>query len=262
MQDIVLLDVTPLSLGVETLGGVMTTLIPRNTTIPTRKAEVFSTASDSQPAVDIHVLQGERRMARDNRTLGKFQLTGIPPAPRGVPQIEVTFDIDADGILHVNAKDKATSKEQKIEIKASSGLSKDQVEKMVKEASEHEAEDKTKAESVEARNRADQLCYQTEKVLTEHEAKISAGARDSARDAVKEVREALKEDDREKLDRAVGKLERASHKVAEEIYRQSAPPQGAPGEPESSEPPGGPKQAKPDGEVIDADYRVVDDGKK
>jgi len=269
VQDIVLLDVTPLSLGVETLGGIMTPLIPRNTTIPTRKTEVFSTAADSQPAVDIHVLQGERRMASDNRTLGRFQLTGIPLAPRGVPQIEVTFDIDANGILNVTAKDKATSKEQKIEIKASSGLDKSEVERMVKEASAHESEDKKKTEIIEARNKADQLCYQTEKFLHENEAKISAGSRDQVNAAIQEVREILKDngDIKEKLDQAVTKLETATHKLSEEMYKTStaqAQPASEPGsEPSAGKeaPPKSEKKRDGDSEVIDADFKVVDDKK-
>jgi len=282
--DIVLLDVTPLSLGVETLGGVLTVLIPRNTTIPHKRAETFSTAADSQPAVDIHVLQGERKMAGDNRTLGKFTLTGIPPAPRGVPQIEVTFDIDADGILNVAAKDKATGTEQKIEIKASSGLSKEEVERMVKDAGEHEKEDKEKAEVVEARNRADHLCYETEKVMKEHEDKISSGAKEKAEAAIKEVREVLKDGDKAKIDAAVKKLEEAGQAVGQEIYAKvskdapqgeaagqpgAAPgPEAAPGAgPAGTPPPPGgtgeqQQDKKAEGSVIDADYKVVDDNKK
>jgi molecular chaperone DnaK len=272
--DIVLLDVTPLSLGVETLGGVMTTLIPRNTTIPTRKAEVFSTAADSQPAVDIHVLQGERRMADGNRTLGRFQLTGIPPAPRGVPQIEVTFDIDANGILNVSAKDKATGKEQKIEIKASSGLDKTDVDRMVREAAAHEAEDKTKAEQVEVRNRADQMAYQLEKFIRDNEAKVPAELRTKAEAGIKEVREILKEsgDIRSKLEPAVKNLESVSHKISEEIYR-AASASGGPGAGPAA--PGGDAEApsgdakarsgkrggKSEDDVIDADFKVVDDKK-
>ncbi|MBI3830799.1 MAG: molecular chaperone DnaK [Planctomycetes bacterium] len=266
MKNIVLLDVTPLSLGVETLGGVMTPLIPRNTTIPTRKAETFSTAADNQPAVDIHVLQGERRMARDNRTLGRFQLTGLPPAPRGVPQIEVTFDIDADGILNVNAKDKGTGKEQKIEIKASSGLSKDEVERMVKEAGTHESEDKARGEYIEARNKADHLAYQTEKFVKDNETKVSSGAREKAEAAIKEVRELLQKegDDKAALDKAVEALERASHKLAEEVYAASAGatkdnPTGAPDGSASS----GPRPSKTtkdaEGEVIDVEPKRVDE---
>jgi molecular chaperone DnaK len=256
---------------VETLGGVMTPLITRNTTIPTKRSEVFSTAADSQPAVDIHILQGERKMAGDNRTLGRFQLMGIPPAPRGVPQIEVTFDIDANGILNVSAKDKATNKEQKIEIKASSGLDKADVERMVREASSHEAEDKAKAELVEARNKADQLCYQTEKFIKDNDAKVPADLKTKAEAAIKDVREALKEsgDIKPKLDKAVSDLESTSHKIAEEVYKKTAD-QGAAqtnagatgGAPGGESKPEGKKGEKPDGEVIDADFKVVDDNKK
>jgi len=268
--DIVLLDVTPLSLGVETMGGVMTVLIPRNTTIPHKRAETFTTAADNQPAVDVHVLQGERKMARDNRTLGKFTLAGIPPAPRHVPQIEVTFDIDADGILNVTAKDKATGKEQKIEIKASSGLSKDEVERMVRDAAAHEQEDKEKASAVETRNRAENLCYETEKVLKEHEGKLSAGVKEKAEAAIKDVRDAIKTEEKAKIDAAVQRLEQASHGVAQEIYAkvsqeapQGVPPGGAPGGGPSGSPPpsDSPKDKKAEGAVIDADYKVVDDRK-
>jgi molecular chaperone DnaK len=271
VQDIVLLDVTPLSLGVETAGGIMTVMIPRNTTIPTRKAETFSTYSDSQPGVDIHVLQGERKMATDNRTLGKFHLTGIPPAPRGVPQIDVTFDIDANGILNVSAKDKATNKEQKIEIKASSGLDKSEVERMVRDAATHETEDKEKAAIVEARNKADQLCYQTEKFIKDNEAKVSPDLKTKADAAIKELRELLKEtgDIKSKLDSAVSGLESVSHKIAEEVYKQTAEAPGTAG-PESAagvagteENVGAKKNDKSgEGEVIDADFKVVDETKK
>ena len=271
VQDIVLLDVTPLSLGVETLGGIMNVVIARNTTIPTKRSEVYSTAADSQPAVDIHVLQGERKMAGDNRTLGRFQLTGIPPAPRGVPQIEVTFDIDANGILNVTAKDKGTNKEQKIEIKASSGLDKTDVERMVREAASHEADDKKQAEIIESRNKADQLCYQTEKFIKDHEAKVEAGLRTKAEEAIKEVREILKEDGdiKAKLDKAVSNLESTTHKISEEVYKktsdEAAAAQATPGaEPEQPSAPKGArgnKEAVPEGEVIDADFKVVDDKK-
>jgi molecular chaperone DnaK len=270
VQDIVLLDVTPLSLGVETLGGIMNVVIPRNTTIPTKRSEVYSTAADSQPAVDIHVMQGERKMAGDNRTLGRFQLTGIPPAPRGVPQIEVTFDIDANGILNVTAKDKGTNKEQKIEIKASSGLDKTDVERMVREAASHEAEDKKQAEVIESRNKADQLCYQTEKFIKEHEAKVDPGLKTKAEEAVKVVREVLKEsgDIKSKLDKAVADLEGVTHKISEEVYKKTSEEaaKSAPGtEPEqpSAAPKGGraKKEETPEGEVIDADFKVVDDKK-
>ena len=264
LQDIVLLDVTPLSLGVETLGSVITTvLIPTQHDHPaSHKSEVFSTAADSQPAVDIHVLQGERKMAADNRTLGRFQLTGIPAAPRGVPQIEVTFDINADGILNVTAKDKATNKEQKIEIKASSGLDKTQIDRMVSEAAAHADEDKTKGEMIEARNKADQLCFQTEKFIKDNEAKISAGVKENVNKAIEDVRKALKEEaPKDKLDTAVSALEAASHKMAEEAYK-AAP--GAEGQAPGAEGPEAAQAAsakKPDGDVIDADFKVVDEKK-
>jgi molecular chaperone DnaK len=254
-----------LSLGVETLGGLMTVLVPRNTHIPWKKTEIFSTASDSQPAVDIHVLQGERKMARDNRTLGKFTLAGIPPAPRGVPQIEVTFDIDADGILHVNAKDKATGKEQRIEVKASSGLARDEVDRMVRDAQSHETDDKEHAEYVDARNRADTLCYQTEKFLREDQGKVPAEDRTRIEEAIRGVREAMKEEDRAKLSSAMRKLEEASAKLAEQLYKNTSPPpeQGQAGE-TRAEPDGagrsGPRKpsAENDGDVIDVEPRRVD----
>ncbi|MCZ7644583.1 MAG: molecular chaperone DnaK [Planctomycetota bacterium] len=269
VKDILLLDVTPLSLGVETLGGVLTVLIPRNTTIPTSKAETFTTAADSQPAVDIHVLQGERRMSKDNRTLGRFQLAGIAPSPRGVPQIEVTFDIDVDGILHVSAKDKGTGKEQKIEIKASSGLDKSEVERMVQEAKAHESEDKQHGEFIESRNRADQLCYQTEKFIKENEGKFSAGVRDQVQEAIKKVREVLEKKDeaKDELDQAVRNLESVSQKLGEEVYKATAAEASAagaaPGQPQGQPEPAGKTAEKPaEGDVIDADYKVVDDEKK
>jgi len=268
MKDIVLLDVTPLSLGVETQGGVMHPQIPRNTTIPHRKSETFSTASDNQPGVDVHVLQGERKMARDNRTLGKFHLAGIPPAPRGVPQVEVTFDIDADGILNVTARDKATSKEQKIEIKASSGLDKTDVDRMVKEAATHESEDKTKADLVEARNKADHLSYQTEKFIKDNETKVSDGSRQKAEAAIKAIREVLEKDgeDKAKLDKAVEELEKVSHKLAEEVYAASAGatkdnPTGQTGSAKSGPRPSSekPEDKFAEGEVIDVEAKKVDE---
>ena len=254
VKDLLLLDVTPLSLGIETLGGVMTRLIERNTTIPTRKSEVFSTASDNQTSVEVHVLQGEREMARDNRTLGKFQLVGLPPAPRGVPQIEVTFDIDANGILNVSAKDHATGKQQAITITSSSGLAKDEVERMVKDAAAHADEDRRRKEEVEVRNRLDGLVYSTEKTVAEGRDKLPAADVELAEKAVAEARKALEEGGKERLEAAAEALTKASHKLAEALYKQAAA---------SSEPAAGPgPSGKGDGggDVVDAE--VVDDGKK
>jgi molecular chaperone DnaK len=252
VKNVVLLDVTPLSLGVETMGGVMTTLIPRNTTIPTRKSEIFSTAADNQTAVDIHVLQGERPLARDNRTLGRFQLVGINPAPRGMPQIEVAFDIDANGILNVSAKDGATGKEQQITISASSGLSKDEVERMVKEAEAHAAEDARRKEEIERRNQTDALVYSTERALAEHGAKLSESERAAVEQALSEAREALKGEDAERMRRAQEGLTRISQALAAAMSRQSAGDGG--GEPRR---PGEPK----DGDVVDAEFKDVEEGK-
>ncbi len=220
-QDIVLLDVTPLSLGVETLGGVMTVLITRNTTIPTSKKETFSTAADQQPAVDIHVLQGERKMAGDNRTLGRFQLTGIPPAPRGVPQIEVTFDIDANGILNVSAKDLGTGREQKIEIKASSGLSDEDIKKMVRDAESHASEDEAKRKLVDVKNRADNAVYGTEKTLKEHGDKVDAAARGEIEQAINRVKDTLKGEDAGAIEKALEALQTASFKLGEAVYKSA-----------------------------------------
>ncbi|HYU42882.1 MAG TPA: Hsp70 family protein, partial [Vicinamibacteria bacterium] len=227
VKDLLLLDVTPLSLGIETLGGVSTRLIERNTTIPTRKTEVFSTAADSQTSVEVHVLQGERPMARDNRTLGKFQLVGIPPAPRGVPQIEVTFDIDANGIVNVSAKDRATGKTQNITITASSGLAKDEVEKMVREAESHSDEDKRRREEVEARNHADSLVYATEKTLDEHKDKLSEAEVAPVRQAIDETKKAVEEGGTERIEKATQELTKASHKLAELLYQKSGTPPGS-----------------------------------
>ncbi len=256
VKDILLLDVTPLSLGVETLGGVMTKLIERNTTIPTRKSETFSTAADSQTQVEIHVLQGEREMAADNRSLGRFHLTGIPPAPRGVPQIEVTFDIDANGILNVSAKDKASNQERKVTITHSSGLAKDEVEKMVASAQTHEAEDKEKRELIELRNRAENLVYQMEKLLKENQEKISAESKSTLEEAIKSVNSVREGQDKAALRSAMERLEQASHKVAEEMYRaagsQTPPPGSGPQGPSAA--PG--SQATPKDDVVDAEFRT------
>ncbi len=261
VKDLLLLDVTPLTLGVETLGGVMTALIQRNTTIPTRKNEVFSTAADNQTSVEIHVLQGERPMARDNRTLGKFHLVGIPLAPRGIPQIEVTFDIDANGILNVSAKDKGTGNEQKITITSSSGLSKDEVERMTKEGELHTEEDRQRREEVEVKNRADSLVYAVEKMLKEHRDKVSESDARNIEAAVEEAKKAIQEGDISKINAAVERLTTASHKLAEAMYKQAAtsPPAPEP-EPTAAETGGARGKSKGDGEVIDAE--VVDDDKK
>jgi molecular chaperone DnaK len=259
VKDVLLLDVTPLSLGIETLGGVFTKLIERNTTIPTRKSEIFSTAADNQTSVEIHVLQGERPMARDNRTLGKFHLVGIPPAPRGVPQIEVTFDIDANGIVNVSAKDLGTGKEQKITITSSSGLSKDDINKMVKEAESHADEDKRKREEIEARNRADSLVYQTEKMLNENRSKLSDPDVKAVEAAIAETKKALEGGDAAAINRAADALTQASHKVAEAMYKSGAQAGGAGG---SSSGDGGAKSGEKTDDVIDAEYVDADDKKK
>ena len=255
VKDILLLDVTPLSLGVETLGGVMTRLIERNTTIPTKKSETFSTASDGQTSVEIHVLQGERDMARDNRTLGRFHLEGIPPAPRGIPQVEVTFDIDANGILNVTARDKATAKEQKVTITHSSGLSKDEVEKMVTDAKSHEADDKKRREEVELKNRLENLAYQAEKLLKENKEKLSAGTAKEIEDLVAEAHRARERGSADEVRGALEKLEKASHKAAEELYRAAAPAPGA--APGSGAAPPPEKEKKGGDDVVDAEFKQV-----
>ncbi len=261
VKDLLLLDVTPLSLGIETLGGVMTVLIPRNTTIPTKKSEIFTTAADSQPSVEVHVLQGERPMARDNRTLGKFHLVGIPPAPRGVPQIEVTFDIDANGILNVSARDTATGKHQNITITASSGLTKEEVERMVKDAQSNAADDAKRKQEIEVRNQTDSLVYSTERTLGEHGAKLGEADRKAVEEALAEAREALKGDDVERMKRAQEKLTRTSHKLAEIMYREAqTKAQGAPTgatAADGSGAAGGPKE----GEVVDADFEDLGEKK-
>ena len=259
VKDVLLLDVTPLSLGIETLGGVFTRLIERNTTIPTRKSETFSTAADNQTSVEIHVLQGERPMARDNRTLGRFHLVGIPPAQRGVPQIEVTFDIDANGIVNVSAKDNGTGKEQKITITSSSGLNKDDIDKMVKEAESHADEDKRKREEIEAKNRGDSTVYQVEKALSENRSKISEADAKAVDAALADAKKALEDGGVDRINKAVEALNQASHKVFEAMYRSGAPnpDAGAPGADGSAS-----KGPKADGDVIDAEYVDVDDKNK
>jgi len=259
VKDLLLLDVTPLSLGIETLGGVMTRLIEANTTIPTKKAEVFTTAADNQPSVEVHVLQGERPMARDNRTLGRFHLDGIPAAPRGVPQIEVTFDIDANGILNVSARDKATGKQQNITITASSGLTKDEIDKMKKEAEAHAAEDAKYRQEIEVKNRADSLVYTTERTLREHGDKVSAEDKQSIETALNAAREALKSDDLDRIKRAEEDLQKVSHKLAEVMYREAqakAQPSGAPGGAGEAGQAGGQK-----GDVVDAEFEDLGEKK-
>jgi len=249
VKDVLLLDVTPLSLGIETLGGVTTKLIERNTTIPTRKSEIFTTAADNQTSVEIHVLQGERDMARDNRTLGKFQLVGIPAAPRGVPQVEVTFDIDANGIVNVSAKDLGTGKEQKITITASSGINKDDIDKMVKEAEAHAEEDKRRREEIEIRNQADSLAYNTEKTLNENKAKLSDTEAKSIEDAIKETREAIDSGDTSRMKEKMEALNKASHKLAEIIYQKASG-----GSQSSPPPPGGGAKSGGQEDVVDAEF--------
>jgi molecular chaperone DnaK len=266
VKDLLLLDVTPLTLSIETLGGVATPMIPRNTTIPTRKTETFSTAADNQTSVEVHVLQGERPMAAQNRTLGKFHLTGLPPAPRGVPQIEVTFDIDANGILNVTAKDNATGKDQKITITSSSGLSKEEVDRMAKEADAHSAEDKAKRDEIEAKNQLDSMVYSIEKMLREQGDKISGSERGDVENAVADAKKALESGDKSQMDHARERLTQASHKLAEQMYKATQP-QGAPGagpSPGADAGPGpstdGQGQKKDEG-VIDAEYVDVEDRK-
>jgi molecular chaperone DnaK len=268
VKDILLLDVTPLSLGVETLGGVMTVLIPRNTTIPTRKSESFSTAADNQTSVEIHVLQGERPVAAGNRSLGKFQLLGIPPGPRGLPQIEVTFDIDANGILNVSAKDKATNKEQKITITASTGLSKEEAERMRKEAESHSEEDKARLSEVESRNKLDNLVYQGEKLIKENREKLPEADVKTGEEALEEARRALSEGGLERLNSAADGLTKALHQLGEALYKaQGAAAGSAPGGPSADGSAGtagggAPQGQGGQGDVVDAEFVDVDESKK
>jgi len=279
VHDVLLLDVTPLSLGIETLGGVFTNLIERNTTIPTRKSEIFSTAADNQSSVEIHVLQGERKMAGDNKSIGRFHLDGIPPAPRGMPQIEVGFDIDANGILHVSAKDLGTGKEQKITITASSGLDKSEIENMVKDAEQHADDDKSKREQVETRNKADALAYETEKLLKEHGAKIDPAKKARVESALEKVKSTIKDGDTEAIKSAMETLNSEMQAVSSDLYSQAknqrpggdgktgSPADGAGNRPEGGQPHDQPREArdkssKGDGDVIDADFEMVDDKDK
>jgi molecular chaperone DnaK len=257
VKDLLLLDVTPLSLGIETLGGVMTTLIPRNTTIPTKKSEIFSTATDNQTSVEVHVLQGERPFARDNRTLGRFHLVGLPPAPRGMPQVEVSFDIDANGIVNVAAKDTATGREQNITITASSGLSKEEVDRLVKDAQSHAAEDQKRRELIDARNGADSLAYQVEKTMNENREKLPVGELSRVDAAIAEVRTAIKGDNLAEIKAATEALQRASHAIAEHLYKAAQGSEGSHGSSGSQRPeasPGTRRSDVKDGEVVDAEY--------
>jgi molecular chaperone DnaK len=272
-KDVLLLDVTPLSLGIETLGGVTTVLIARNTTIPTKKSETFSTADDNQTTVEIHVLQGEREMARDNRTIGKFQLTGIPPAPRGMPQIEVTFDIDANGILHVSAKDKATGKEQKIRIEASSGLSDSDIDKMVKDAEKNAAEDKKRREEIDARNRLDSMTYQVEKEAKEWSDKLAPELKSKLDASVERSRKALRGDDMNEIRAAQEELNRVFSEAGQSFYAQSQNAGSSGGDsggtggstgqgPGAGAGAGAGTGGKPPEDVVEADYEIVDESKK
>ena len=255
VKDVLLLDVTPLSLGIETLGSVMTKLIEKNTTVPCKKSQVFSTAADNQPAVSVHVLQGEREMATDNKTIGNFELVGIPSAPRGVPQIEVTFDIDANGILHVSAKDLGTGKEQSIQITASSGLSDEEINKMVQDAEAHAGEDKTKRELIEARNQADGLSYTTEKSLTEHGEKLDSATKKEIEDALEDLKKAVEGDDPEEIKKKSEALAQASHKLAEMMYAQSQEG-GAAGDADNDA-----SADSTSDDVVDAEFEDVDEKK-
>ena len=268
VKDVLLLDVTPLSLGIETLGGVFTKLIDRNTTIPTKKSQVFSTAADNQTAVSINVLQGEREMAKFNKSLGNFDLVGIPPAPRGIPQIEVTFDIDANGIVHVSAKDKATNKEQSIRIQASSGLTEEEIKKMRDDAELHADEDKKLKELIEARNHADTLVYQTEKSLKDYGDKVDDATKTTINNAIEELKKDMATDDVEKIKKSTETLMNASHKLAEEMYKATAAQQGAQAGPEAAagdahdhQHNAGGNTGKKDDNVVDAEFESMDDKK-
>jgi molecular chaperone DnaK len=258
VRDVVLLDVTPLSLGIETLGGVMTTLIPRNTTIPTKKSQVFSTASDSQTDVEVHVLQGERPMAQDNKTIGRFHLNGIPPAPRGMPQIDVGFDIDANGILHVSAKDRATGKEQSIRIEVSSGLNEQEIQRMVKDAEAHAAEDRSRREAVESRNQGDAMAYEAEKFLKEHGEKLDGALRTRLEESIAQVREALKGGDAAAITAATEALQKAWREAGESVHK-GAQAGAAPGGEQGTTPDPGDEKKGGDGPggAVDADYEVI-----
>ncbi len=264
VKDVLLLDVTPLSLGIETLGGVFTRLIEKNTTIPTRKSQVFSTASDNQPSVSIHVLQGEREMAHDNKTLGRFELVGIPPAPRGIPQVEVTFDIDANGIVHVSAKDLGTGKEQSIKITASSGLSEAEIQQMIRDAESHAEEDKKKRELIDLRNQADSTVYMTEKTLKEHGDKVDASIRSSIEAGITKTKTAMEGSDAAALKSAMEELQQASHKLAEAMYQQTSGPAGDASHQHTGGAHSGASgsSSKPDEDVVDADFEEVKDTKK